>query len=405
MNCSEFSYNKKHPILLISKHHFTKILVRYEHLRLLHAGPLLLLSTLREQWWPLGARSLVRKTVYDCVTCARFKGQTLSPIMGNLPSSRLDSGYPFIRTGVDYAGPILVLNRKGRGARLTKSYICLFVCFLTRAIHLELVSGLSTEDYILCLKRFISRRGKPDSIYSDNAKNFVGAEKQLSVFLENKSQEIIDFAANDGIKFHFIPVNSAHFGGLWENSVKSCKGHLRRVVGNARLTFEELITVLSQIEAILNSRPMSPLSSDPTDLSPLTPGYFLIGRPLTAPATHDDLTDATTSRLDRYRRVEQLRQHFWRRWSKEYVSELQLRTKWKTHHDDIALDSLALIKDDNLPPLKWRLGRVTRVFPGTDGISRVAELRTTSGLTRRAFSRICPLPLQPEDNTRNKDNH
>lgn len=395
-NCSEFSYDKKHPILLCSKHHFTKILVRSEHIRLLHAGPQLLLSILRDQWWPLGARNLVRKTVRDCMTCARFKGQTPSPIMGNLPASRLEPGLPFLRTGVDLAGPILVLNRKGRGARLTKSYICLFVCFLTRAIHLELVSSLSTDDYTLALKRFISRRGKPDSIYSDNGKNFVGAEKHFSDFLNNNSKEIIDFAANNGIKFHFIPVNSAHFGGLWENAVRSCKTHLRRVVGNARLTFEELTTVLTQIEAILNSRPMSPLSSDPTDLSPLTPGHFLIGRPLTAPATHDDLTDVPTLRLDRYRRVEQLRQHFWQRWAKEYVSELQRRTKWKTHHDDIKLDSLVLIKDDNLPPLRWRLGRVTRVFPGTDGISRVAELRTTSGLTRRAFSRICPLPLQLE---------
>lgn len=316
--------------------------------------------------------------------------------MENLPAERLDAGFPFIRTGVDYAGPLMMLNRKGRGARLAKCYVCLFVCFLTRAVHIELVTSLTSEDFILAFKRFISRRGKPNKLYSDNGRTFVGAEKELGNFLNDNSKRIREYAAGEGIQFHWIPPYSPHFGGLWERGIRSCKHHLRRIIGNASLTYEELSTVLTQIEAVLNSRPMSPLSSDPTDFTPLTPGHFLIGRPLTAPPS-DDITGDSTSRLSRYHRVEQLRQHFWKRWSTEYVSELQRRTKWKFHIDDIALDSLVLIKDENLPPLKWRLGRVAKVFPGSDGISRVAEIRTATGTIRRAFSKICPLPVRTEN--------
>ncbi|XP_059047668.1 uncharacterized protein LOC131843091 [Achroia grisella] len=389
-NSHYFDYNKKHPILLSSKHYFSTLLFRDEHKRLFHAGPQLLLSTIRENWWPLAGRNLARKIVRQCVTCTRMKGKTITPIMGNLPAERLEPGYPFIRCGVDYAGPVMILSRKGRGASLVKGYICVFVCFTTRALHLELVSSLSTNDYLLALKRFISRRGKPVEIFSDNGGAFVGSQKDLSLFLNENVKEIEDFATNNGIKLRFIPPYAPHFGGLWESGVRSCKYHLRRVVGNCNLTFEEFTTVLTQIEAILNSRPLYPLSSDPNDFLPLTPSHFLIGRLLTAPPCKD-LTSTPTHRLIRYDRIEQMRQHFWQRWSKEYVAELQTRTKWKLQQPDIRLNTLVLIKEENLPPLKWRLGRITRTFPGKDGICRVAEILTATGIIHRATSKICPL--------------
>lgn len=267
---------------------------------------------------------------------------------------------------------------------------------MTRCIHLELVSSLSSDDYILALKRFISRRGKPLEIFSDNGKNFVGAEKEFPLLSEHNRNKIINLAANDGITFKFIPPYAPHFGGLWEAGVKSCKHHLRRILGNSKLTYEEFGTVLVQIEAVLNSRPMSSLSTDPTDYLPLTPAHFLIGRPLTAPAAAD-ITGVQTNRLSRYDRVEQLRQNFWKRWSSEYVTDLQVRTKWKTNVNDIKLDSLVLIKEDHQPPLKWRLGRIIRVFPGKDGVARVAEIKTSNGTVQRAFSKICPLPAQEEE--------
>ncbi|KAJ0175356.1 hypothetical protein K1T71_009497 [Dendrolimus kikuchii] len=389
-NSEVFNFDKKHPLLLNAKHLFTRLLFQHHHHNLLHAGPQSLLAAIRECWWPLKGRNLAKQTVYNCVRCMRLKAKNIQPQMGNLPRERLESVYPFYRCGLDYGGPLLILNRKGRGAKLEKCYICLFVCFSTRAIHLDLVTSLSSESYILALKRFISRRGKPAEIFSDNGRTFVGALKQFSKFLLDKHDDLINFTADNSIKLTFIPPYSPHWGGLWEAGIKSCKFHLRRVVGNANLTYEEMSTVLTQVEAILNSRPMYPMSPDPNDLLPLTPGHFLIGRPLTAPV-HQDLTSAVTQHLTRYDRVEQMRQHFWTRWSKEYISELQRRVKWQKNVNTLTPDTLVLIKEENLPPLKWRLGRVLQTFTGKDGISRVADVKTAAGIIQRSFSKICPL--------------
>ncbi|XP_072936546.1 uncharacterized protein [Epargyreus clarus] len=194
------------------------------------------------------------------------------------------------------------------------------------------------------------------------------------------------------VKCNRMSAYSPNFGGLWEAGVKSTKFHLRRVLGHCNLTYEELYTVLTQIESILNSRPLSPLSSDPADCTPLTPGHFLIGRPLTT-LPQPSYKEQSTSRLTRYQRIEQLRQHFWTRWSKEYVSELQQRVKWRSCKNGLKLNSLVVVKEDGLPPLKWKLGRVVAVHPGADGIIRVADIKTASGIIRRSFNRICPLPV------------
>ncbi|CAH2207694.1 jg24468 [Pararge aegeria aegeria] len=394
-NSTEFEYNKMHPILLSSKHRFTILLLRHEHTRLLHVPSQALLYEVRQKWWPIGGRNLARQVTHECVLCKRLKGNTLHPLMGNLPKERITPSYPFLYCGVDYAGPIRTLNRKGRGARTVKSYICLFICFVTRAVHLELVSDLASESYILALKRFISRRAKPTEIFSDNGKNFIGAMNEFGKFLKNCSIDISEYAISQDIKFRFIPAYSPHFGGLWEAGVKSTKYHLTRVIGNAHLTFEELTTVLTQVESILNFRPLSLISSDPRDFLPLTPAYFLVGRSLTAPV-YEDMRHNTGTSLSRYKRLEQIRHHFWERWSKEYISELQTRCKWMSGVDTLQPGMMVIIKDDNLPPLRWQLGRITNAVPGKDGISRVADIRTATGVVRRSFAKICPLFFEDE---------
>ncbi|KAJ0184405.1 hypothetical protein K1T71_000828 [Dendrolimus kikuchii] len=390
---SDFDYDKKHPILIQSTHRFSKLLFELEHIKLMHAGPQLLLASIRETYWPIGGRNLAKACYRRCVKCSRMKGTVIAPLMGNLPRQRLSSGgYPFRTIGVDYAGPISSASRQGRGCRIVKVYIVIFVCFATKAIHLELVGDLTSNNYLLALRRFISRRGKPSQIYSDNGTTFVGAYNDLAKFLKDNAQCLSSDLANEGIEFHFIPAYSPHFGGIWEAGVKSTKFHLVRVLGNCNLSYEELNTTLVQIEAILNSRPLTPLSSHPEDMMPLTPGHFLIGRPLTS-LPMKDLQDNNFTYLNRFHRIEQLRQHFWKRWSKEYISELQLRTKWRTENSPLKIDALVVLKEDNLPPLKWKLGRIVAVHPGSDNVARVADIKTSSGVIRRSFSKICPLPL------------
>ncbi|XP_026734736.1 uncharacterized protein LOC113498790 [Trichoplusia ni] len=243
----------------------------------------------------------------------------------------------------------------------------------------------------MSLKRFISRRGKPTEIFSDNGTNFVAAAKEIGSFIKQKNEPLVDFASQQSINFKFIPAYTPHFGGIWEAGVKSAKHLLRRVLGECHLTFEELSTLFAQVEAILNSRPLCPLSSSPNDLLSLSPGHFIIGRPLIALPT-PNLEDVKEGQLRRYMRLEKLRQHFWRRWQKEYLSELQQRTKWRTNTSKLDVGDMVLLADDNAPPLTWKLGRVLRLIPGPDGISRVADVLTTKGCVRRAFVRLCKLP-------------
>lgn len=389
---SFYDFDTKHPILLPSAHHLTLLLLRHYHFILLHAGPQLLLATIRHKFWILGGRNLARKVVHGCTKCCRFSGKVKQPIMGNLPPQRLHADFPFINTAVDYAGPVMILNRKGRGSQLIKSYLCIFICMAIKAVHIELVTDMTSETYLAALSRFIARRGKPTNIYSDNGKCFVGALKELTKFLKQNSDYICAQVADMSINFKFAPPYSPHFNGLAEGAVKSVKHHLKRSVSLANLTYEQMNTVLIQIEAILNSRPLTPLSSNPADLTALTPSHFLIGRTITLLPSPQVKETAATHTLSQYMRTQQIKLHFWNRFYKEYISELQTRRKWCKQGQDLQLGEMVLIKDDQLPPNRWLLGRVTALHPGSDGVTRVADVVTTSGTLRRAFNRLCPLP-------------
>ncbi|GFU96474.1 integrase catalytic domain-containing protein [Trichonephila clavipes] len=181
--------------------------------------------------------------------------------MGDLPTHRVTPSRPFSVCGVDYAGPINILRYRGRGAKTTKGYIALVVCFVTKALHLELVSDLTSEAFIASLKRFCARRGAPKHIYCDNGTTFVGARRKLQEIFKfvsklNENEHFCYFLSQVNIEWYFSPPVSPHFGGLWEAGVKSIKYHLKRAIGNTNLTFEEFSTLLTQVEAILNSRPL-----------------------------------------------------------------------------------------------------------------------------------------------------
>nr|CAI5820351.1 unnamed protein product [Callosobruchus analis] len=393
---SELPFSRKHPLLLDSSHHLTKLIFVKAHKDLLHAGPQAMISHVRETFWPISARNLAKFVVRQCVPCSRYAGKTIQPIMGDLPASRVTAALPFIRTGVDYGGPILIKDRRGRGCKTQKCWIALFIFFSTKAIHLELVTALTTASFMQALRRFAARRGKPSDIYSDQGTNFVGAKRELGQFLKEKSSEIVTESSTLSISWHFIPASSPHFGGLWESGIKSVKHHLRRVMGNHCFTFEELYTLLVQIESVLNSRPMYPLSSDPSDLSCLTPAHFLIGRPLlTIP--EPDYLHLPENRLSLYQHLQQIQQHFWTRWSKDYLNELQQRNRWNKSDGRLSIGQLVLIKEDHLPPKKWRLGRVLQLTPGNDNISRVATILTADGELTRAVRKICALPIESGD--------
>ncbi|XP_072375333.1 uncharacterized protein [Diabrotica undecimpunctata] len=317
--------------------------------------------------------------------------------MGQLPRSRVVASRPFLNCGIDYGGPFQLKTSNLRNCKIVKSYICIFTCFTTRATHIELVYELTTESFLNCFKRFVARRGLCQNLYSDNATNFVGANnrlKELYSFISdtNIKSKFLQHFANHQINWKFIPPHSPHFGGVWESTIKSVKYHLKRVLGENKYTYDEMYTLLTQVESCLNSRPLLPLSNDPLDLGVLTPGQFLIGDSLMA-VPQEDLTDVHTNKLKRYHHLTQVIQHFWARWSREYLSSLQQRTKWKAASPNIQRGTMVILKDDKLPPMKWELGRVVDVYPGSDGIVRVVCVRTAHGTFKRACAKLCVLPI------------
>lgn len=233
-------------------------------------------------------------------------------------------------------------------------------------------------------------------MYSDNGTNFKGASKILKddflLCVKQIEKDVASIVANDLVTWHFIPPSSPHFGGLWEAGVKSTKYHLKRILNGTKLTFEEISTVLAQIEATLNSRPLSPLSTDPNDVTPLTPSHFLVGDVVKLPP-EPSLLHLKENRLDRWQRIQQLQQNFWIRWKQEYLNRLQERPKWKKQQPNIEVGELVIIKEANLPPAKWLLGRVVKTHKGKDGLVRVVTLRTQDKTFMRPIAKICKLPF------------
>lgn len=244
--------------------------------------------------------------------------------MSALPPERTDISRPFTHTGLDFTGPFDIKHFTGRNCRITRGYVCVFVCFSTKAIHLEPTSDLSTSTFLAAFTRFISRRGCPPHLHSNNGTNFVGASKILAKeFIQTAQQAVISNYAHQNVEWHFIPPGAPHMGGLWEAGIKSFKSHFRKVAHNCRYTFEEFQTLLSKIEACLNSRPLSPMSQEPSDLSALTPGHFLIGTPILVPID-PNTQENPISIVNRWRRLQAIHQHFCSRWKDEYLKELHI---------------------------------------------------------------------------------
>ncbi|XP_008182965.1 uncharacterized protein LOC103309405 [Acyrthosiphon pisum] len=384
---------QKHPIVLPNGHRVSKLIFESKHRELLHCGPQSLLADIRRVYWPIKGRITARSVISKCVRCARAKPQFAQPLMGQLPRQRVNVSPPFAVTGVDFAGPLIVRSGVRRIVG-TKAWISLFVCFSTRAIHLEVVENLSSGAFVAALRRFMAQRGRCVKIYSDNGTNFVGAQKELNIPIHQS----IPVIAKEGVEWHFNPPSAPHFGGLWESAVKSAKHHLTRMLGEAKLTIGELNTLLCQIEACLNSRPITPMGHDPSEPEALTPAHFLIGRPITL-MPEVDLTQENPGGMRRWKYVQHLSQTFWKRWHAEYLPQMQVRGKWITKKGPLKIDDIVIIKEDHVPPTKWKLGRVIKVHPGVDGEIRVVTVRIGSGTEmKRPTVKLCRLPTDKDIN-------
>ncbi|XP_066583760.1 uncharacterized protein [Prorops nasuta] len=345
-------FSQKYSILIPARHYVTDLIIREFHEKFYHAGVQTTLYFIRQRFWIPDGKNQVRKIVRSCVRCRRFSAKTIDYKMADLPTSRVEVSNPFHHTGIDFFGPMFIKEKKYRNQKRIKVYGCVFICMTTKAVHIEIVSDLSSDVFIAALRRFAGRRGVPANIYTDNGTNF------------NK------------INWHFNPPLSPHFGGIWEAAVKSFKYHYKRIVGDQLFTLEELNTFTIEIEAILNSRPLCPISSDPNDPIALTPAHLLIGRPLNMLPESDDFPMINKG-MNVWRVIQKIKVDFWKRWQIEYLNELQKRTKWIHPGQGITADSVVLIIERNQPCMYWPMGRVIELHPGDDGIVRVVTVRTS----------------------------
>ena len=262
----------KHPILLPTGHHFTMLVIPQSHEKVLHGGVKETLTELRSRFWIVKGRSVVKKLLHKCMICKKIAGR---PYASSLPPPllefRVTQSPTFAFTGLDYAGPLYL---KGTDYKV---WICLFTCCATRALHLDLVVDMTTEAFIRCFKRFVASRGIPQVIISDNSKTYKSADKVIAEILNRP--EIEQFFAGVHVKWNFNLEKAPWWGGFFERLVKSTKRCLKKIIGTTKLSYEELQTVLVEVEAILNSWPLTDVSSEDLE-EPLTPSHLLTGRRL-----------------------------------------------------------------------------------------------------------------------------
>ncbi|XP_053376547.1 uncharacterized protein LOC123535785 [Mercenaria mercenaria] len=409
------------PILLPKYNRFTSLVIDRAHKQLLHSGTSQTLSYIRYKYWIPKGRSAVKSVISKCSICRKVEGGPYRmPVMPPLPKSRVTISTPFSKMGIDYLGPLYI---KSQG-NTCKVWVCLFTCLVTRAIHLEMVQDMSSEEFILALKRFISLRGQPTEIISDNAMQFKSASKALNTVWKRvlKSTDVQNFSANSDIKWSFIVELAPWMGGFYERLVSLVKRALRKSLGKKLLTLIQLQTLLKKVEAVVNTRPLVYIGEEFGE-NVLTPAHFLCLNPriVTQSIEHDlDENDedyvpheSTENKLLMiWKKGQKLVDCFWKTWRNDYLLNLRERTQTKLKSSRIQSQSMpskgevVLIKDD-CPRGCWKLGKITDLCISSDGNIRSAKVKTSSGrVLGRPLSLLYPLEVSSEQTTEptEKDN-
>lgn len=390
------------PVVLDGNHEFTTMIIRDLHLKVNHTGVQVVVHKFKNLYWMPKMNLFIKKTINNCLWCRRRKAKPIQPKMGPLPNERFYTFQkPFTAVGIDYFGPFYTKDGRNTSGRYTKClrkrYGVLFTCLTTRAIHVEIAHSLNTDSCIMAIRRMMSRRGEIKVIWSDNGTNFRGAARELLEALEELNEHKIKSSlANNGIDWNFIPANAPNFGGYWERLVGCFKRAIESVLSvDSNPTDETLRTVFCEAEHLVNSRPYYLESDDPDDALGLCPNDILIQQDKTIHTP--GVFDGIISREKRTWRISQMFiDAFWKRFIKEYIPTLINRSKWIKDCENLSEGDVVVMKG-NSPRGEWPLGVVTKIFPGSDGVVRVVDVRTAINTYRRPVNHLCRLGIQHSD--------
>lgn len=375
--------------------YFTTLVIRNAHGEVMHQEVEATLNRIRERFWIIKGRRSVKNILFKCIICKRYQGKTLlSPPPPDLPDFRIDCSYAFCNVGLDYAGPLYVRNFT-MDATL-KVYFLLITCASSRAIHLELVPNLKSPAFIRAMTRFISKRGAPNLVVHDNAKTFLA--KEVKTFLTQR-----------GIEQKFILPASPWWGGFYERLVRSVKLSLRKTLGRSLVTYEELQTLLCQIEAVVNCRPLTYVSSDDLE-DALTPSHLIYGRNISHHVVDTSQIAAESDFSGRVRYIQTLLSHYWKHFSSYYLNELRQQQLYRDTRNTVTrklkLNDVVLIRDDTpLPRQRWKMGKVEKLIIGEDGNIRGAKLivnvpgKLSNTICHRPVQKIIPFEIVDDEDT------
>ncbi|XP_056093862.1 uncharacterized protein LOC130072671 [Rhinichthys klamathensis goyatoka] len=386
---ADIPWEEKHPIIVPRKHHVATLLVRHYHAKVAHQGRHLTEGAVRSAGlWLIGGKRLVSSIIHRCVTCNKLRGRLEEQKMSSLPSERLDPGPPFTNVGVDVFGPWTISSRRTRGGIAeNKRWAVIFTCMVTRAVHIEVLESLSSSSFVNSLRRFTAVRGPVRLFRSDQGTNFIGACKELQI--KSDDQELNAYLHNQSCTWTFNPPHSSHMGGVWERMI----GIARRILdalllqtNTAHLSHEVLVTLMAEVMAIMNARPLVPVSSDPDMPTVFTPAMLLTQKvdPVLPPAGEYDLKDLYSKQ---WKQVQALADSFWKRWRQEYLVLLQPRRKWHMDKPNLSEGDVVLLKDAQVKRNEWPVGVVVNAIPSKDSKVRKVDVRVGRQGTQRVYSR------------------
>ena len=348
----------------------------------MHNGVLETLAQFKTRFYTEKARQKIKHMIHTCIICKKLEGKAFDyPKYSNLPDFRFIQS-PFSSIGIDYAGPFLVKNVYGETNENYKCWIALITCMSSRAIHLDIAKNYDSQACCDVLKRFCSNFGYPEIVVSDNGTSFKGPEVQ-------------DFAANNNIKWKFNLEKAPWQGGVFERLIKSVKRCLTKVIGNKKLKYDELLTLIKQVQRIINNRPLTYCYEDEIVL---TPNNLIYGKRIDQNLVKNNISEETDNEIhENVKNVDRILDHFWKRWSSEYLIELRdihRKSKKNGVNDEIKIGDVVLIEEDKQKRSNWRTGRVDEIIISKDGQIRGVGLTTTTkegtGRLKRSLNKLYP---------------